>query len=277
MTASKNIIDVGDSDFQYEVIAYSNQSPVVVDFWAEWCGPCKVLSPTLEKLASESDGGFRLAKVDVDANPNLTMQYKVQSIPSVKAFRDGLIVAEFTGARGEAQVRDFLRSLAPGPGQLAMEKAHSLLSGGDWEKAAHVFGQVLNTQPDDASALLGLAKSHLAQGESRKALPILRGFPASKEFIAAEQLLPLAEALLAMKEDDEIANDELAPAFQRSLKLVSLGNIEAAIDGLLDILRTDKNYRKGEVPKIIIGLILLLGEDNPQSRDYRSELSSLLF
>lgn len=277
MTSSKNIIDVGDSDFQYEVLAYSNQNPVVVDFWAEWCGPCKMLGPTLEKLAAEADGAFRLAKVDVDANPNITMQYQVQSIPAVKAFRNGQIVAEFVGAKGEAQVRDFLRTLAPTPGDLAIEKAHSLLSNGDWARAAQIFGQVLNTRPDDASTLLGLAKSHLAQGESSKALPILRSFPASKEYAVAEQLIPLAEALADNSEKAASTNDALFPAFQHALKLVTMGNIQAAIDGLLDILRANKNYKDGQVRQIIVGLLHLLGEDNPQARDYRSELSSLLF
>jgi len=97
MMASDHIISVTEADFEYEVIAYSKQMPVVVDFWAEWCGPCKTLGPILERLAQEANGAFRLAKVDVDANPNLALRFSVRSIPNVKAFQDGQVVAEFVG------------------------------------------------------------------------------------------------------------------------------------------------------------------------------------
>jgi putative thioredoxin len=278
MSASGHIVEVNEGDFQYEVLAYSNQTPVVVDFWAEWCQPCKLLSPILEKLAQEGRGAFRLAKVDVDANPNLTIQYQVQGIPAVKAFRNGAVVAEFSGARSEPEVRDFLRKLAPGPGDLALDKGISLLAGGNWDQAAQAFGTVLNSSPDNAAALLGLAKSHLAQGKLMEALPILRAFPASKEYSVAEQLIPLAEALDEIQHADAgDPDDEWFAAYQQSLRLVDRGNLPAAIDGLLDILRANKHYRKGEIRKLIVALLHVLGEDNPQTKEYRTELASLLF
>lgn len=278
MKASEHIIEVGESDFQYQVLAFSNQTPVVVDFWAEWCAPCKLLGPTLEKLAVEGAGAFRLAKVDVDANPSLAMQFDVRGIPAVKAIRGGQVIAEFTGARSEADVRDFLLALAPNPGSLTLDKGSSLLTKGEWNGAGKAFSEVLATSPDDAQALLGLAKSQLAQGNAFQALPILRAFPASKEYSSAEQLVPLAQAMAdadAGSSQDE--SDNLHNAYQHTLRLVSLGNIPSAIDGMLDILRQDKGYRNGLARKLIVGMLHLLGEENSQTKAYRSELSSILF
>jgi len=278
MKSSAHIVNVNEADFQFEVVAFSNQTPVVVDFWAEWCGPCKLLSPILEKLAEEGGGSFRLAKVDVDANPNLAIQFQVKGIPSVKAFRDGQVIAEFSGARSEKDVREFLRGLTPNPGDLAISKGNSLLALGNWGQAGEAFAEVLGASPDNGQALIGLAKSHIAQGNASLALPILREFPASKEYSLSEQLLPLAEVLIEFKENvSPDGDDDLLAAYQHSLRLVSLGNIPSAIDGMLDILRQNKNYLEGEARRVIVGMLHLLGEENPQTKTFRSELASLLF
>src|SRR5512139_3568309 len=122
-----NIKVVNESDFEYEVIAFSNQVPVIVDFWAEWCRPCKTLTPILEKYAVESQGSFRLAKVNVDENPNLALRFSVRSIPNVKAFRDGQVVSEFLGLQPEPRVKEFIRNLAPSQIDLLLEKGQSQL------------------------------------------------------------------------------------------------------------------------------------------------------
>jgi putative thioredoxin len=279
MKSSEHIIMATDSNFPYEVLAYSSRIPVVVDFWAEWCQPCKLLSPLLEKLAVEYAGGFRLAKIDVDENPQLVMEHQVQSIPAVKAFRNGQVVAEFNGLRPEAELREFLRQATPGQSDLTLEKGKSLLTSGQWGVAQHVFRQVVKGNPDHPGGLLGLAMSYLAQGEVGSALPILREFPASKEYRVAEQLLPLAEALAALEAGELEGSEEdiWLPMYANALRLVSKGNLEAAVDGLLDILRENKKYRQGEIRKVAVALLHLLGEENPISRAYRSELSSLLF
>ena len=160
--SSEFIIEVTEANFQYEVLAFSNNKPVVVDFWAEWCQPCHMLTPILEKLAKEANGDFRLAKVNADENPNLTMQFDVSGLPTVKGFYKSQVVAEFVGAQTELQVREFLRKLAPSVSDLALKKGRSLLNLGDWKTATGVFQKVLKTNPDDSAALLGLAKSHIA-------------------------------------------------------------------------------------------------------------------
>jgi len=278
MMAADNIINVSEADFEYQVVAYSQQVPVIVDFWAEWCGPCKILGPMLEKLAQEAQGGFRLAKVDVDANPGLAMQFNIQSIPSVKAFVGGKVVAEFSGVLPELKVREFLSGLTPSQDGLMLEKAFSLLNLQQPKSAERAFRKVLETSPGNTPALLGLAKSLLLQGNAGDGQHLLRNFPASKEFISAEKLRPLAEALREIDEEVNLdADDPLKAAYTNSLLLVKRGNIPAAIDGLLEILRQDKRYRDGKVRQLIIGLLELLDENDSIARQYRNELASVLF
>lgn len=277
MMSSENIIEVNEASFQHEVIIYSNTTPVVVDFWAEWSQPCRVLSPILEKLATEANGAFRLAKVNADENPNLTMQLNIQSLPSVKAFARGQKVNEFSGAQTESTIREFLRSLAPDAGDLDIERGRGLMRMQQWEKAALSFKKSLKTSPDNTAALLGLAKTHLAQGDPSAALPILMAFPAGKELSAAEQLGDLAAALAKTStETDHFPNDDLGAAYQQALKLITIGNLPAAADGLLDILRTDKKFLNGEVHRSLLGLLVLM-ESHPEERKYRAELASVLF
>jgi putative thioredoxin len=277
MGYSNNILDVTEADFEYEVLAHSQQVPVVVDFWAEWCGPCKMLGPILERLAEEAGGTFRLAKVNVDDNPNLALRYNVRGIPAVKAFHHGQVVAEFVGAQPEPKVKEFLRELAPSPGELALEKGLSMLENKQWAAAESVFQEILADQPDLPAGLLGQAKSLLGQGRGEAALALLSDFPASREYAAAEKLRPLAGALAqaaSMGEEDE---EYLAAAYNRAVRLIRLGNLPAALDGLLDVLREDKHYRDDEARKVILGVFELLGEHNELTREYRREMASILF
>lgn len=277
MMASDFIVDVSEADFDFEVVAYSQESPVVVDFWATWCAPCRVLGPLLEKLAEEAGGSFRLARVNVDENPNLAKHYQVRNIPNVKAFRDGRIVAEFAGVLPEPRLREFIRSMVPSESDLILAKGLNLLADLQAEEAEQTFRQALIEAPDHPAALLGLAKSLLLQGQGGEGLFILQNFPASPEYNVAEILRPLAVALARLDADQEPSDDPLEAAFDRALRLVKRGNIEAALDGLLDILRQDKRFRNGEPRQVIVALLELLGEANPLTRQYRSELASVLF
>jgi len=276
---SKYIIEVSESEFQHEVLAYSSQIPVIVDFWAEWCIPCRTLAPILEKLVEEAQGAFRLAKVNVDENPRLAQKYKISSIPAVKAFHGGEVINEFIGIRPEPEVREFLGSLAPSANDLVVEKGYSLYLEKQWEAAAEAFRQALGSDPDHGQALLGLAKSELAQGNAAAALVVLREFPSNKQYTVAQRLLPLAEIManLALGELVESADEFLESAYENSLRLIGRGNLPSAIDGLLEILRSDIKFRTGEIQNAILGALEMLDQENAQVRDYRSELSSLLF
>ncbi len=277
MMASDNIIDVSEADFEYQVLAYSQHIPVVVDFWAEWCVPCRTLGPMLERLTLESGGAFRLAKVNVDQNQNLSLRYNVRSIPAVKAFRDGKMVSEFVGMQPEPKLKEWLRALAPSSTDLLLEKGLSLISEGEWVSSQEAFQEILKVNPDSAPALFGLAKSILAQGQVDEAQRILQSLPPSREFARAEALLPLTQALIRQQNGENNHDQPLEAAYQRALRLILRGNIPASLDGLLDILREDKYFRDGEVRQVILGLFELMGDENPVTRQYRQELASVLF
>lgn len=277
MTTSSHIVHVNEVDFQAEVLVHSTQRPVVVDFWAEWCVPCKALDPILEKLAAEEVGAFRLAKLNVDENPRIAEEYGVRGIPTVKIFRHGQVVAEFTGVRTVAQIRELLRSIEPALADLVVGRANSLLTSQDWDEAKQLFRESLAENPDQPGALLGLARAHLAEGHFAAALPILREFPVSKEYVSAELLLPLADALAELQLNELDLEDETTALYANALRLASQGGLLPAIDGLLDGLRANKRFRNGQPRKVILGLLEVLGEDNPATREYRAELASLLF
>lgn len=277
MMASDNIIDVSEADFEYQVLAYSQHIPVVVDFWAEWCVPCRTLGPMLERLTLEAGGAFRLAKVNVDQNQNLSLRYNVRSIPAVKAFRDGKMVSEFVGMQPEPKLKEWLRALAPSSTDLLLGKGLSLISEGEWVSSQEAFQEILKVNPDSAPALFGLAKSILAQGQVDEAQRILQSLPPSREFARAEALLPLTQALIRQQNGENNHDQPLEAAYQRALRLILRGNIPASLDGLLDILREDKYFRDGEVRQVILGLFELMGDENPVTRQYRQELASVLF
>lgn len=278
MTTPDFIVDVTESDFEYEVLSYSQNKPVVVDFWATWCRPCKTLSPILEQLATEAHGGFRLARVDVDNNPNLALRFSVRSIPTVKAFSEGRVVGEFAGLQPENRVREFIsKILPPSPASLAIEKADSFAGQHQWKEAEKIYRSVLETNPEMPIALLGLAKSQLGQGDGHEAHYILRNFPASHLYSISEILLKYSNVLIDHEEGKLHLETDLDVAYNNCIRLAKRGNIPASIDGLLDILRQDKHYRDDKARQTILALLELLGETDPQTRYYRTELASVLF
>lgn len=271
------IVHVDESDFEYEVLQYSTQVPVVVDFWADWCVPCRVLGPKLEALAREGGGSFRLAKVNVDDNVRLARQYKVRSIPAVKAFVDQHVVAEFSGVLADEGLRSFVHHLAPTPEDLMYAKGMSLMEAGDYSGAEDAFREFLSAHNDHPDALLAFIRTLLMRGEGIEARALLRSFPASSAYNAAQLLKPVAEAFSVFDDTLVLSDDPLEAAFRNGIRLAKHGNILAAMDGFLDILRRDKNYRQGQVKDIFVGLLALIGEDHPDARQYRKELSAILF
>ena len=275
---SDYIISVTDASFEYDVIAYSQNTPVVVDFWADWCKPCRVLTPILERLAEQSQGEFRLAKVDVDANPNLSLRFSVRSIPTVIAFSQGRKVSDFTGLVPEQMIRDFIaRILPPRPSDLLAQKGNSLLSTGELKEAREAFLQALDLDGSHAPSTLGLMKISLLQGEHELTRALFRDFPASPEYNAAEKLVPLMKAMEDLDQDGLPLDTDLDAVFVNAIRLVTRGNTLAGIDGLLDVLRQEKHYRKDRARSILLALLELLDPEAELTRKYRAELASILF
>lgn len=276
--ATDHTINVNEINFEYEVIAFSKNVPVLVDFWAEWCQPCKSLSPILERLALEMKGQIRLAKVNIDENPNLAKLYSVRSIPTVKAFIDGQITSEFVGAQPETRIREFISKLTPpSPVDLEIEKGYGLIVEHQWQQAEDVLRNALSQKPESAQALLNLAKALLAQGKPIEAITSLDAIPPSRETQSVSLLRPFALQLNEFKENALPDDNPLDAVFRNSLRLASQAKFPLALDGLLDILREDKRYRNGKAKEVILGILELMGSEDPLTRDYRSELASALF
>lgn len=275
--ASEYIKIVTESDFEFEVVAFSNQIPVIVDFWAEWCRPCKTLTPILEKIAEENRGSFRLAEVNVDDSPNLAMRFSVRSIPNVKAFRDGQMVSEFLGLQPENRVKDFIRNIAPSQIDLLLEKGQSKLETLNWQDASICYQQFLTKSANHPAGLLGLLKAHLMLGNYSDAKLIIDEFPASPQYAQVQLLRPLFEALANKNIKIPDIDDPLEASYKNALQLTRRGNIPAAMDGLIDILRQDKHFANDAVRKVLLGLFEILGDRHPLTMQYRKELALVLF
>jgi putative thioredoxin len=278
MPSNPHVLEVTESNFEADVLRQSSRLPVLVDFWAPWCAPCRTLGPLLEKLAAEGKGAFVLAKLNVDDSPNLAAEYGVRGIPVVKAFRDGKVVDEFTGAQPEGKVREFVQKVAPSAADRALAEAHSLLAIRQWARAEASLRRVLADQPGSPPATLGLAKALLAQGRGCEASGLLEDFPRSDAIVIAEKLLPLAQLLCAIEAADEPLNEtDLDALYYQAARLLARGQLEAGLDGLLDVLRQDKRYRKGQPRQVMLAVFELLGDEDATTRAYRSELASVLY
>jgi putative thioredoxin len=275
--SSPYIVDVDESDFDYQVLAYSQQKPVIVDFWAAWCDPCQQITPLLERLTQESQGKFRLAKVNVDENSELAKRYQVHKLPAIKAFQNGQVIGELRGVQTSTQIRTFVRQIVPSPDDLLVDKAQSLFRKEEYTASEKTSREILKNQPNHPEAKLLLVKSMLAQGESSEAHFLLKHFPTSPEYKSAERLIPLAETM------EERSGEAIPPeagidaVHQRAIRLITMGNYPAALDGLLEVLRKNKRYKDGKAKEVVLGIFELLGEHHPLTEEYRPQLANILF
>ena len=280
MANSENVINVSESTFEHDVIQRSNEILVLVDFWAPWCGPCRMLGPILEKLANEVGSNYILAKVNSDENQNLSWRFQVRGIPAVKAFRSGKVVGEFVGAQPEPNVRQFIQGLVDtGESESDLDQAKNALKEMDWASAESGFRTILDDMPEHRAGLIGLSRALLAQGNGCEPERLLKLVKSGPEYSAAEQLTPLARYLCAA-EVEWSDNDEITPLeaqYRHVARLLGRSNIEAAMDGLLDVLRVNKHYKKGGAKQLVLSIIAVIGDENPLANQYRGELATILY
>lgn len=281
------VIDVTEATFARDVLERSKEVPVVVDFWAAWCGPCRMLGPILERLAAEANGEWILAKLDVDQAPQLSAQYGIQGIPAVKAFRDGRVVAQFVGAQPEPNVRHWLTSIAPTPTDELLDQAADREEAGDWRTAAATYRQALALSPQDATATLGLGRALLLLGQTDEATVLLQGIAddidlggEARALLTQAQLAHEAMAVggeagararLAANPNDPEALYGLAAA------LAGEEDYRGALDTLLILVRRNRRWHDDAARKTILGLFEFLGDGDPLTQEYRSKLSQALF
>lgn len=274
------IKDVTIADFQEEVLVRSREVPVLVDFWAEWCGPCKALSPLLERLTEEGAGTFELAKVDVDANQELSAEFKIQSIPTVVAIKDGREVNRFMGALDEASIVAFIEGVMPTGLDLMVDEARSALISGDSAGAEHILRQVLEEKPDHQDAGTSLAALLIDRGDIDESLIVLgKLIPDSdvERLQAAARLRQSAgddiselEALAAANPDDDTAQMQLARA------LAATSEFEPALDKLLAVVAR-KGEGKEDARQAMVDIFEVLGNEHPLTGTYRRQLATALY
>ena len=277
--------DVSEENFETEVLERSTEVPVLVDFWAPWCGPCKTLGPVLEKLADEYKGEFRLAKVNVDENPNLAGAFGIQGIPAVKLFKDGDLASEFTGALPEPMLGEFLAKYLPTAADKEADEPARHEAEGKLAEAKAVYRGILDTDPNHGQALLGVGRLAMNEGDNDAALAHLEKISlvddARKEadrLIARLKLQSGAgENESALREKVNADPKNLAVRSELAQALASAEKYEEALKEFLDIVRADRNFQDEGARKAMLQIFEVLGSEDPLTDKYRSELAKVLF
>ena len=289
--AEASIKDSSDAEFMADVVEASREAPVVVDFWAPWCGPCRQLGPLIEKVVTAAAGAVKLVKINIDENPQVAQQLGVQSIPMVYAFKDGQAVDGFLGAVPEGQIKEFVKRLVGEAGETsgpsALEQANERLVAGDHAAAAQSFEAALREAPGEAEALGGLARCHLALGAVDDAERLLAAvadehldhpevrsartaLALAREAADAGEVEPLLRAL-------EVDPNDHESRFKLAVAELGRGERERAVETLLELLRRNRGWNDGAARKKLLELFEAFGSADPVTVAGRHRLAAILF
>lgn len=275
MATTAFVNDVGEAQWSTAVLERSRTVPVVVDFWAAWCGPCRVLGPVLERLAADANGAWVLAKVDVDQNQRLAAQFGVQGIPAVKAFRDGVVVDQFEGALPENRVRAWLRNLVPSPADQLVDEAVKLETA-DPAAAQALYRRALNADATHSRSHLGLGRVLALQTDPGATDQLRRVAAGTPEYPTAQALLDLVPLLQAA--GIPLANDDDPHArWTAAAQAARAHEWQAALDHLLASVGRDRTWNDGAARRAMLAVFALLGDNNPLVPRYRQRLAGVLF
>jgi putative thioredoxin len=266
-TTNANIVEVTDATFERDVLEESHQRPVVVDFWAEWCQPCRMIGPVLERLAEEHGGDFLLAKLDTDSNPEASRAFRIQGIPAVKAFRDGQMVSEFVGAIPERAIRQWLEPLLPSEADRLVEHAEQEEAAGRLEEADRSFRQVLASDPNHVRAALGAGRLSIERGDLEDARRLLEPLRPDPE----------AERLLAAIEVSEWASPDGSGPLAEAERAAAEGRFQDALEVFLAAVRNGTEDERKRAREAMLKVFSVLGEDDPLTAEYRRRLAAALF
>ena len=278
-------IDVNEENFELAVLEQSKEVPVLVDFWAEWCGPCKVLGPVLEKLADEYGGEFVLAKLNVDENQNLAGAFGIQGIPAVKLFKDGDLLSEFTGALPEPMLREFLSKFLPTAADKQAQQAAALEDQGKAAEATALYQSILESDPNHAKSLFGLGRLAMNAGDNEAALEFLDKISmVADERKEADRLIArlklhggAAQDLTELRAKVDAEPKNLDARLELAQALAGAEKYQEALAELLVIVKTDRNFKDDGGRKAMVQIFEVLGSEDPLTDQYRSELAKVLF
>lgn len=285
MVSAPFIIEVNQDNFDQVVIEGSKNALVLVDFWADWCNPCKMLMPVLEKLAEEYNGQFVLAKVNSDQNQELATKYGVRSLPTVKLFKDGEAADEFMGALPESQVREFLDKHIERESDILHDQAIAAREAGDIQTAQSLLQQANSIDPGRSGVMMDLAMLLADNGEIEKAETLLQGLPQQEKdrqpasglmarlgFVNEAAQIPKVDGLRAALDEDAT---DLNSRLKLAVRLIAEGDYAEGLDELLEIMRKERNYDDDIARKTILKVFDLLGEASLVN-EYRRKMASVL-